>query len=157
MTKWKYDSPEWKYDPIRTQIREALKEVEQVRSALMALERIVPSLESYRKEALSRSTPLKGSTGKDTIGESVSKGLVQGVAQGMARESTMSVQNAALRFAEVELSRLKGWMESLCESELGLIAILSGNFNSRMFVAQRTVFLGQEAQKWERRRMIMKI
>ena len=131
MGKPKYETPEWRNAPIRAQINEALREIEQLKTVWRDLLRIADTLDEYHRNMIKQK--------RIDLGNKVSpdKHLYTKLADG------------AQWTAERELKRLDGWMISLCESEIGLRAMLSSSFNGpRIFQVMRNEQLTLQADRW---------
>lgn len=126
MGKSKYETPQWRNAPIRAQINEALREVEQVKAAWRDLLRIADTLDEIHRNVIKQK--------RVDLGKSL---------------AYLKVANGAYLTAGKELKRLEGWMISLCESELGLHAMLSPSFGEpRWFQQERNEKMSQQAQRW---------
>lgn len=131
MGKSKYETPQWRNAPIRAQINEALKEVEKVREVWADLLKIADTLDEFHRNMIKQK---RIDLGKNAAPD---KALY------------LKLANGAQWMAEQELKRLDGWMISLCESEIGLQAMLSASFNGpRIFQQLRNEKLAQQAQRW---------
>ena len=134
MGKSKYDLPEWQSAPVRAQISEALRELAQLRVVWQELLEMSGSLDDYHREVIKTK---RNELGKVPIDKMSYSRLALG-AQGMA---------------EGQLKRLNGWMISLCESEIGLRAMLDASFAwARNFQLIRNDALMLEADRWAMRK-----
>lgn len=128
----KYDKPEWRTTPVRAQIDEALREVDQIKQVLQSLRSKAPQLDHWyqaRKVALT-------DPGKD---RALSNMRLLGDWQG--------------NLAKVELDKLDGWVKSLLESELGLQAMVTGGsaFSGDVmpFYVNRSRWYEAEFKSWQ--------
>lgn len=136
MGKSKYETPQWRNAPIRAQINEALSEVEQVKTVWRDLLRIADTLDEYHRNVIRQK--------RIDLGNKASPG----------KDLYIKLANGALWTAERELKRLDGWMISLCESEIGLQAMLSASFSGpRIFQQMRNEQLTLQADRWELRKV----
>ena len=131
----KYNRPEWVSTPISAQISEALKEVEQVRSALMALQSKAAQLNEYHQMRVEftkqqMSQPSLSAADKQKLQNAVAK-----------------IGNFGVPDAGKDLERLDRWFKSLLESEMGLHALIKGDV-SQLAAALET-FVKDESMAWQ--------
>ncbi len=134
---YKYERPEWKKTPIRAQIDEALREVEQVRSVLLALRNKAAQLDEYHQLRM-------GYVKQRPTGE------LSDADRDKAWKPVMKMGEFARSHAAGELSQLDGWMKSLTESELALNVLRSPSITGggSDFVVKRSIFLKEQGQAW---------
>ncbi len=135
----KYASAEWKKAPIRAQIDEALKEVEQVKAALLALKSKAAELDEYHQIRVAYAKQQSGGADRDKAWKPVAK-----------------MGEFARTTATGELLRLEGWMKSLIESELALNTLLSpsGSSGAIDYMVSRTSFIKDQADSWVKFRWV---
>lgn len=134
---WKYDRPEWKKTPVAAQVREALREVEQVKMVLLSLQHKATQFDEYFQQ---RAGYLK---------QRVGKGLKKQQAD-LLEKAEKTMGNWSLEAARADLVRLDGWMKSLTESEMGLHSLLSPGYSGPAtdFVVKRSIFVKEEGRRW---------
>ena len=141
----KYHTPEWKKTPVQAQIREALKEIEQVRAAWKALEKIAVHIEIKYQAALEA----KHRWAEGRRGDNVAK-----IAAEFSFTRSTELSMGGLRIAEDQLKQLKQAMLDLCESEMGLFALMTPGFTAaNWFLVERKSYLEREAAKFEQFKM----
>lgn len=149
----KYASPEWQETPVLAQIREALREVEHVRNALLAMERNAMASENLHKAGMAnrafasvnQKLGQAGVPGADKLAEAQQKSA------GMAGMMSVAIN-------QQHMQQLNGWMQSLSESEMGLRVLLAPHDSggtAHTFAADRARFLQEQAQKWRSLRKSM--
>jgi hypothetical protein len=142
---YKYNRPEWRKAPVRAQIDEALREVEQVKSALLSLRNKAAQLDEYHRIRI------------EYVRQSRGIRATNGPARDKAWRPVMKMGEYAQMDAANDLARLDGWMKSLNESELGLHVMLSPSYSREGadFVAKRTAFLKKQGEDWVSQHMVV--
>jgi hypothetical protein len=134
----KYSTPEWRKTPIRAQIDEALREVEQVKAALLALKSKATQLDEFHRMRVGYVKNRPKTPDNDMA------------AQEKAWKPIAKMGEWAQSTATGELSRLDGWMKSLVESELALNTLLSpsGTQGAVNYMVDRSNFLKKQTDSW---------